>query len=226
MFDWLTDALQYINIMRWVVVALALIMAVLSFHKAWVKRDLTICAIGISRLFMGGLYLYVIYLPYIPEEMRVLITASIVFLLSTDFVSDLVAYLTRSYTAEMEVQKTKLALARLEAKNHFILEESPAGIYQYSCLTQKFIYVNPAFARMFDLTPADMIGMSIFSGMSDKQAKAVKTSIMERVSGKADVVAQTIHITTTSGEKRILGCTGKVVYNGEASVLGYAVVLP
>lgn len=226
MFGWLNAVVEYIDFMRYLVVILAFVLAINSFYKASLRKDYTLIAVGVSRLFVSALYICIIINPDLPPEFRVLITTGFVLIFMTDFISNFVFYITKHYRADIEVQRLRIALSKIEAKNHFILEESPAGIYQYSCLTQKFIYVNPAFAKLFGLTPTDLIGMSVYAGMPQSEVRKVKQSILDRIAQKQDVVSQVLHITTTSGEKITLGCTGKVVYNGEASVLGYAVVLP
>ena len=225
MFDWLSVAAEYIDVMRYLVVIFALALACIAFYKTNLRKDYTLIAVGLSRLFVSAMYICIIINPDLPPEFRVIITTGFVLMFMTDLISNGVFFATRGYRDDIEIQRIRIALAKIEAKNHFILEESPAGIYQYSCLTQKFMYVNPAFAKLFGLIPSDLIGLSIYKGMPSADAKKVKQSVLDRIAGKDDIITQVLHITTTSGQKVTLGCTGKVVYNGEASVLGYAVVL-
>jgi c-di-AMP phosphodiesterase-like protein len=217
---------QYLDVMRWIIVWLATILAVFALYKAWTKRDATLVVVAISRCVVAMLYCWLLFSPtiFVHYEERVLLKDSaFIMIFIVDIISNMVYFASRKYQKEIDINKLHETLTKLEIKNQFILESCPVAIYQYSIATFKYIYVNPEFARIMMKDRKDILYKPVFENMPAEEVARAKASAIARLEGKeAEIRKHRLHVTTSTGEILAFDCESKIVYNGEASILGYA----
>lgn len=215
---------QYISIMRDIIVVLSLALAVFAFYKAAVRRDATLIAVGIARLFVAILYLTFIIKGFAIEYERILLKdTAFIIIFMVDLISNIVYFATRKLRADIELQKTRIALAKSEAKSMFILEHSPVAIYQYSIESYKFIYANPAMEELLGYSKQELMHKDIFVVVLPSYKKLIADSIIARVKKVDSITSIDLEVRTKAGKIIGLRCYGKLVFNGEATILGYSV---
>jgi PAS domain-containing protein len=219
-------AKDYLDIMRWIIVWLATILAGIAVYKAWTKRDATLVVVALSRCCVAMLYCWLLFSPeiFIGYSERIFLKDSaFIMIFIVDLVSNLVYLASRKYQKEIDINTLHETLTKLEVKNQFILEACPVAIYQYSIATFKYVYVNPEFARLMKKDRKDILYKPVFQGMPDEEVARAKASAIARLEGKEhEIRKHRLHVTTSTGEILSFDCESKIVYNGEATILGYA----
>jgi|WetSurMetagenome_2_1015567.scaffolds.fasta_scaffold00049_3 hypothetical protein len=219
-------SLDYIEIMRYIIALLSAVLVGIYFYDGVKQKNPLSWLMGFSRLFVTTMYVCFLVTELPPNTRILLKDLSIIILLLPEVIGAITLIMTRKFKSAIELEHMKRALVKMADKNHFIVESCPVGIYQYSCTTFKFVYVNPQFASYFKQTPSFFIGKSIFYGMPDKQIVAIQDSVRERLAGNdMSIITTPLKITTDTGKQMELNCRGRIVYNGEACVLGYATLV-
>jgi PAS domain-containing protein len=209
----------------WVGIALLSFLLGISYVvKAYQRHDVTIGLMAIVRFLFALVWLYLALNTVVLREQRVVMKETTIFVMFlADIVSTMVFFITKHYQIDIDMQKAAAHIKKLEDKNHFILEQSPVGIYQYSINTWKFTYVNPEFTKSLGSPEGGFIGRLIFEGMDPADAKRVRDSVLLRLKNDPNEVSvRPIHIKTSEGNVIELLCESRIVFNGEATVLGYA----
>ena len=228
MFNWLEIAIDYIGLMRYLVIGLSFILAIYAFHKAINEKDIMQWIVGLSRVFIGAMYICIVINPNLPPEFRVVITTGFVLLFIADGSVVVTDRLTKKFKVEKELNQMKMALARLSDKTHFILDSCPVGIFQYSCATLQFVYVNKEFAGYFGKDPSWFIGKSVLDGIVPEARLKLQQSVKERlaVEDKGVLVREMpIILPPPSYKNATLRTESKLVFNGESTILGYATLV-
>lgn len=219
-------AKDYLDTMRWIIVWLATILAMIALYKAWAKKDATLVVVAISRCLVAMLYCWLLFSPTIfahYEERVLLKDSAFIMIFIVDLISNMVYLASRKYQKEIDLNRLHETLTHLEIKNQFILEACPVAIYQYSIATFKYVYVNPEFARIMQKDRKDILYKPVFVNMPEEEIARAKASAIARLEGKEDEIRKhRLHVTTSTGEILSFDCTSKIVYNGEATILGYA----
>jgi PAS domain S-box-containing protein len=223
--DWLQLYIDYAQVLWIFTASLSFLLGISYCVKAYQRRDLTILFMGLARFAFSAMWLWLaLYPDFSFREQRVIMKETMIFIMFlADIVSSAVFFITRHYQVEIDLQKANAQIKKLEDKNHFILEQSPVGIYQYSIATWKFTYVNPEFSLQFGLTPEEFRGRLVFQGMDPNDAKMARESVLKRLKeNPRQIHCQTMRVTKTDGSVIALDCESRIVFNGEATVLGYA----
>jgi PAS domain-containing protein len=209
----------------WILIAILSFCLGISYTvKASQRHDVTIGLMAVARFFFAFVWLYLAFDTVALREQRVIMKETTIFVMFlADMVSTAVFFITKHYQLDIDMQKASTLIKKLEDKNHFILEQSPVGIYQYSINTWRFTYVNPEFTKALGSPEGGFIGRLIFEGMDPEDAKRAKDSVLLRLKNNPNEVSvQPIHIKTAEGNVMELLCESRIVFNGEATVLGYA----
>lgn len=212
-------------ILMYIVVILAVSSAMVLIAKAITRKEYTLLGSSVPRLFLAFVYASSIAgnEEIIHANIDFWITLGVILVFFSDTISNIMYLITRKHENVLKELQLIEALSKLETKYHTLVENSPVGIYSFEAVTGKILYVNPVLCATLGYDRDEVLGKTVYDLVVQEDHEAVKESIYKRLSREVEVIVYDLNLISKKGDPMRFTCQGRIVYNGKANILGFAI---
>ncbi len=203
----------------YILLAITTILIPLIIYKAIKKGDVSLFGAAISRTLLA--FSISGYLITGSLDLYLWIFISLIIMLLTDLMLNVLYIWTRKYNLEIENRKMAQALASIENKYWFITEHSPAGIFIMD-RNGMLEYVNKTFAGTLGYLPSELINTELKNYVKEIS----HTNIVSMINNCQDCKDMyfTLKLIKRSGSILNAKVTAIGVKNGEWKVIGTVII--
>lgn len=193
--------------------------------KACIKHEYVLVFAALAKLVLASIYVYIwVTMPATTPSNYILFRDfGILFVVFTGFVSNVVYLATYRYKKTIERDSIIKALASLETKYYSIVEMSPIAIYAFEPNSGKIKFVNKALLSLLGYKKEDLLHKGVFDVIAEEDHALVRQKIRSRIEAQEDITDYQLGLKSATGEIVTVRVVGRIVHNGEVSILGYAI---
>jgi PAS domain S-box-containing protein len=209
-----------------IVAILSLASAGVLIRKGIIRKEYTLIGSATTRIFLGVLYIVALVRndEMLHSQLDYYQTLGVCLILFGDVVANVVYLIGAKYRKSLNEMQLMEALGKLETKYHTMVECAPVGVYSFDAKTGIINYINPVVCSMLGYERKELLGRYVYDLVMPEQRDMVKTNVSLRLAAQIETIKYNVNLLHKNGTYVELSVAGRIVYNGKANILGYAVL--